>query len=355
MGLCSLAPARLPNAFHGSRLLLYLLWLTLSCAHPRVEDDETCLLQTKMQFTKNEVNKVVAKKVARVSFPAEMGPPCKPAQTSVLESLGGVSMLSSNLSLSSSREPSAVKLALHESRKAELEALSAKGIEFIFYGDSITEQWRETGGGFPCRNLSIFTQICDGNMETFDQHFGPSAIMGVGGDTTADLLWRLENGEAPLQQPRAILLHIGINNLNKEPGFFKFLNPRGMSVFSADEVPFHGEEYKRLADTVYFNIEAVVRKLLMVCQVPIVLTALFPTGFLWPAGPYGKTIPRVNALLNDLASHNAQRLRVIDCSTAVLNTSSNKIDPVLMPDFLHPSPQGMERWAECMSRALQSI
>jgi len=258
------------------------------------------------------------------------------------------------LSLPSSREPGAEQLALHESRKAELEALTAKGIEFIFYGDSITELWRETSLGKPCSLVNSLV-TCDGNMETFHKFFGTSAIMAVAGDTTADLLWRLENGEAPLQQPRAILLHIGINNLYEAPGFAKFLNPISMRVLSEDELPFHGEEYKRLADSVYFNIEAVVRKLLMVCQVPIVLTALFPTGFLWPAGPYGKTIPRVNALLNDLASHNAQRLRVIDCSTAVLNTSSNKIDPVLMPDFLHPSPQGMERWAECMSRALQSI
>mmetsp|Transcript_13545 Transcript_13545/g.25411 ORF Transcript_13545/g.25411 Transcript_13545/m.25411 type:complete len:98 (-) Transcript_13545:130-423(-) len=97
-----------------------------------------------------------------------------------------------------------------------------------------------------------------------------------------------------------------------------------------------------------------MRSLLGACQVPVLLTELFPASDLWPAGPYGQIIPRVNALLNDLAAKN-DLLHVIDCSAAVLDTSSNTIDPTLSLDYLHPTNKGMERWGACISHALQEI
>mmetsp|Transcript_10942 Transcript_10942/g.18633 ORF Transcript_10942/g.18633 Transcript_10942/m.18633 type:complete len:162 (+) Transcript_10942:356-841(+) len=139
-----------------------------------------------------------------------------------------------------------VKKILHESRKAELEDLSANSsIELHFYGD-----------------------------------------------TSADLLWRLENGEAPLQQSRAIFLHIGINDLNEVPGFEKKLNLAAEEYFSDSDLELHGdEEFESLANSVYLGIEAVVRKLLMSCQIPICVDRFVPNRVLMASRAIRKGSP----------------------------------------------------------------
>lgn len=66
-------------------------------------------------------------------------------------------------------------------------------INVLFYGDSITDAWRNTG-------LPIFTQ-----------HYAPlgAANYGIGGDRTEHVLWRIINGEVQNLNPKLIVLKIG--------------------------------------------------------------------------------------------------------------------------------------------------
>jgi lysophospholipase L1-like esterase len=78
--------------------------------------------------------------------------------------------------------------------------------ELVFYGDSITQDF-ELAGPEPWRN---FVPVWN--------HFyaGRHAInLGFKGDTTAHLLWRIENGEASGIRPKVAVVLIGANNFGR--------------------------------------------------------------------------------------------------------------------------------------------
>jgi lysophospholipase L1-like esterase len=79
-------------------------------------------------------------------------------------------------------------------------------IDLAFYGDSITQDF-ELSGPEPWRD---FVPVWD--------HFyaGRHAInLGFKGDTTAHLLWRIENGEATGISPKVAVVLIGANNFGR--------------------------------------------------------------------------------------------------------------------------------------------
>lgn len=73
------------------------------------------------------------------------------------------------------------------------------GFEVAFLGDSLTQGWTTTG------------------REAWQKILVPlkSANFGLGGDTTGNLLWRLENGLLEDQDPapKVVVLMVGLNNL----------------------------------------------------------------------------------------------------------------------------------------------
>jgi lysophospholipase L1-like esterase len=78
---------------------------------------------------------------------------------------------------------------------ARLRATDVSRTRLVFIGDSITQFWEE----------HIF--------RNFYAHRAPLNL-GIGGDVTQSLLWRLENGHWPAQlKPEAIVLLIGTNNI----------------------------------------------------------------------------------------------------------------------------------------------
>jgi len=275
--------------------------------------------------------------------------------------------LDHSLALDKPRAPDAEKKRLHEIRAAEAKSIDSNSnpLSLIFYGDSITEMLREENHG-----VSLDPEELDPTMvalcciinytgfkrmfyDEFVSPFGQSAVMAVAGDTSADLLWRMQNGENFSKTADAVMLHIGINDINFNLGGATYLNPCQLTA----NVGLHARPRTEFgdadADNVYFGIKAVVQQILSGCQAPVVLTGLFPTGMEWPDGPYGAVIPRVNSLLQKLAAASSGRLHFIDCSWAVLNNETGKIDTQLMPDYLHPSLAGGARWADCMSQALE--
>ena len=86
---------------------------------------------------------------------------------------------------------------------AILEAEKTQRPNLIFIGDSITQRWEATGTTPETDYVSVF------------QHFyGSRNAMNLGfsGDTTANVLWRIDHGELDNIHPAVAVLLIGTNN-----------------------------------------------------------------------------------------------------------------------------------------------
>jgi lysophospholipase L1-like esterase len=79
-------------------------------------------------------------------------------------------------------------------------------VDLVFYGDSITQYW-ELKGPEPWRDFA----------PVWDHYYGGRHALNLGfrGDTTAHLLWRIENGEASGIHPKAAVILIGANNFGR--------------------------------------------------------------------------------------------------------------------------------------------
>ena len=90
----------------------------------------------------------------------------------------------------------------HAAKLAEI-AASGGEIDLVFVGDSITHNWegaRGPGsdyGGKPLAELKKRYSVLN---------------LGFGGDTTRNVLWRLENGELDGYRAKCVMLMIGTNN-----------------------------------------------------------------------------------------------------------------------------------------------
>ena len=86
--------------------------------------------------------------------------------------------------------------------KDKAEALKNGPVNLLFVGDSITDAWRRGP-----------------QNELYKERWGKHnpLNLGIGGDRTQHVLWRLENGEVEGIKPKVVVLMIGTNNLgNKE-------------------------------------------------------------------------------------------------------------------------------------------
>jgi lysophospholipase L1-like esterase len=93
--------------------------------------------------------------------------------------------------------------ARHE---AKLKEIAAAQPELIFLGDSITQDWEDTGPP-EWRDFAPVWQRFYG-----DRH---AVNLGFKGDTTASLIWRIRNGEVAGIAPKAAVILIGANNLGR--------------------------------------------------------------------------------------------------------------------------------------------
>lgn len=180
-------------------------------------------------------------------------------------------------------------------------AIAAKGgVDLLFVGDSITEGWEWNDG------------------EHWKKHFVPlgAANFGIGGDTTQNVLWRLENGAVGGLRPKVVVLLIGTNNLGRE------------NATPADAAR---------------GVEAVVAKLRSAFPAAkIVVHGVFPCD----ASPQAEIRGRVAAVNERLrALDGRDGLVVVRDLGPIFLEPDGTISPAVMPDGLHLSPEGYRRWA----------
>lgn len=183
-----------------------------------------------------------------------------------------------------------------------------KDAQLVFLGDSITEGW-------PYRAPKVW--------ETYFGRYQPLHL-GIGGDQTQQVLWRLEKGELDGLAPKVLVLLIGVNNI----GWGNW-----------------GE-----ADTAR-GVEAVLRKLRERLPETLILhLGIFP-AMEKPNDAFRGKIKNTNALLAQLK---VPGVRFLDLGSHFLNADGS-ISTAVMYDYLHPDEAGYRRWAEALAPELSQI
>jgi lysophospholipase L1-like esterase len=174
-----------------------------------------------------------------------------------------------------------------------------------FVGDSITQGWGGAG------------------QKVWQQEFAgyQPLNLGVGGDQTQHVLWRLQNGEFPKQPPEAVVLMIGTNN---------------------------GTAYT--PEQIAGGVTAIVREIQR--QAPatkILLLAIFPRGN-DAQDPRRINNVAVNKLIAPLAD--GKLVKYLDIGAQFL-TPEGTFLPDLTKDKLHFTAKGYEIWAAAIKPVLQ--
>src|SRR5438132_5818188 len=173
--------------------------------------------------------------------------------------------------------------------------------QLIFIGDSITEGWEGEG------------------KEVWAKYYAQriAVNLGIGGDRTQHVLWRLDHGNLEGLKPRAAVVMIGTNNSNGEDN-----------------------TVEQIADGVAAIVKQLREKL---PQTKVLLLAIFPRSEN-PSPQRGKIL-QVNQIIQKLADD--QAVFWIDFGHRFVN-GDGTIPRELMPDYLHLSRRGYEIWAEAI-------
>ncbi len=176
----------------------------------------------------------------------------------------------------------------------------------VLIGDSITDFWPSKGtdsyaGLLPWKPLNL----------------------GFSGESTEQVLWRLQNGELDGYKARVVMILIGTNNL----GHFLDEKPEWVAAGIG-------------------KIVATVRE--KQPDARILLLGILPRGATI-GDPMRLRVAEVNKLLAPLADDG--KVRFLDIGEKYLDPSGN-IPKNLMPDFLHPNAEGYRVWFEAVKPTL---
>jgi beta-glucosidase len=171
-------------------------------------------------------------------------------------------------------------------------------VDLIFVGDSITQGWEGAG------------------KEAWKKHYAPrnAANLGIGGDRTQHVLWRLENGNIDGLNPKLAVVMIGTNN-------------------SGDNTS------QEIAD----GVKAIVEKLQSeLPQTKILLLAIFPRGE-DDEDPRRTVNTKTNALIKAYAD--GETVHYLDIGRHFLEDDGETLSRETMPDLLHLNADSYQKWA----------
>jgi lysophospholipase L1-like esterase len=206
------------------------------------------------------------------------------------------------------REYSWMSTASWKERHERFLARAKEGAcDLLFVGDSITEGW--------------------GANTVWQKTNAPrkAVNIGIGGDTTQNVLWRLQNGEVDGLAPKAVVLMIGTNNFG-----------------------LHGDAAGDVAKGVAAVVQTLRRKL---PSSKILLLGVFPRDEK-PGTGMRKKIGELNAQIAGLGDR--KTVHYLDIGAKFL-AADGTLSKDVMPDFLHLSEKGYQIWADAMEPALAPL
>jgi lysophospholipase L1-like esterase len=191
--------------------------------------------------------------------------------------------------------------------------------EIVLIGDSITHFW----GGQPDGG-----KLGNRGTETWERLFGKRRVLnlGFGWDRTQNVLKRIALGELDGLKPKAIVIHIGTNNLAQTENC-RAGTPAEIAA----------------------GISAIIDQAQAKCPgAKIVLMGIFPRGQK-PEDPKRAVLKEINSLLAPLGRKPG--VTFLDITEKWLSPDGT-ISKELMPDFLHPNQKGYAVWAEALRPVL---
>jgi lysophospholipase L1-like esterase len=210
----------------------------------------------------------------------------------------------------------AVSQGCDDRHQQKCAAVAKQKFDLITIGDSITHNFEKPE-----------------YQGVWKQFFAPRRALNLGysGARTENILWNIRNGELDGQSPKVITLMIGTNNAD------------------AKNYPTHHN-----GPQIAGGIRAIVAALRAKCPpAKILLLRCFP-------GAYGGPGPTSHRAALDRASELAMKLAdnehvfFCDVNHVFLNLDGS-IKQELMPDWLHPNPEGARRWAQAMEPLLSEL
>ena len=179
--------------------------------------------------------------------------------------------------------------------------------DLLFIGDSITQGWEGSG------------------KEIWQKYYGKRKALnlGISGDRTEHVIWRLNNGNLRRQQKAKVaVVMIGTNNTG------------------------HSEQDpSETAD----GVERILSILRARCpNARVLLLGVFPRDEMPDGRKRG-----INDSLNEklAAFHNGKRVHYLNINERFLE-ESGRLPKEIMPDFLHPKEKGYAIWAEAIEEKL---
>jgi len=214
--------------------------------------------------------------------------------------------------------------------RAKLLEIGAGPKEYVcvFVGDSITHNWE---GWTEEADRSVAQRQFEAGVLKFP--VGPGRRvwdelrrdyrvlnLGMAGDTTREVLWRLDHGEMEGYRTRLVMLMIGTNNGHSAPD-------------------------------IAAGIAACVRKIrAKQPQATVLLSPIFPSKSR-PDDPRRLTLETVNGLIRPLAD--GRSVVWLDINAKLLEADGT-LSPRMMPDFLHPLERGYEIWRAALEPYLRA-
>jgi beta-glucosidase len=188
-------------------------------------------------------------------------------------------------------------LKIHEGLVKTVQA-NPGPVDVLLVGDSITIQWGASWAKqFPERK---------------------AVNIGIGGDKTQNVLWRLDHGGVEGLQPKAIVLMIGNNNM--------FFTPETGVAAAAKGV----ETCARNLREKFPDAELIVAKILP-CHAP--------------KSRFYEDILLTNAEIDKLNLGADPKIRVLDLTADFLNPDGTIKKALYTPDNIHLSPEGYAAYA----------
>jgi lysophospholipase L1-like esterase len=187
------------------------------------------------------------------------------------------------------------------------ERVKQGNVDLLFIGDSITQGWENAG------------------KEVWAKHYAPrnAVNLGIGGDRTQHVLWRLDNGNIEGISPKLAVLMIGTNNSGTNTS-------------------------EQIAD----GVTAIVKKLRTdLPNTKVLILAIFPRGA-------DKTDPKrqVNEKANEIIAKLAdgKMVEYLDIGPKFL-AEDGTLSKEVMPDLLHLNAASYQIWADSIEAYVKRL
>lgn len=187
------------------------------------------------------------------------------------------------------------------------ERVKPGNVDLIFIGDSITQGWEGAG------------------REVWKKHYGSrnAVNLGIGGDRTQHVLWRLKNGNIDDISPKLAVVMIGTNNAGRD-------QPEQTSE----------------------GVTAIVKILRTeLPETKILLLAVFPRGEN-SGDKKRQDNDRVNETISKL--DDGEMIHYLDIADAFLDDDGT-LQRSVMPDLLHLNTASYQKWADAIEPSVKKL